>query len=71
MVVSNETFIAINDTGWGQADGYDQNRAFVRLGWQAGSKLRLEGGYMNQHINVVSGEDRQNHNLMLSAFTTF
>jgi hypothetical protein len=71
VVVSNETFIGINDTDWGQADGYDQNRAFVGLGWQVAPKLRLEAGYMNQHIDVSSGPDRRNDNLLVSAFATF
>ncbi len=71
VVVSNETFVAFNDTDWGQADGYDQNRAFVGLGWQATPRFRLEGGYMNQHIASATGPDRQNDNLLVAGFVTF
>lgn len=71
VVVSNETFIAFNDTDWGQRDGYDQNRAFIGLGWQMHPRFRLEGGYMNQHIDGGLGPDRRNDNLVLSGFTTF
>lgn len=71
LVLSNETFIALNETDWGQGDGFDQNRAFVGLGWQVTRKVRLEGGYMSQRIEGASGPDRRNDNLVLSGFTTF
>lgn len=71
IVASNEAFIAFNNTDWGQRDGYDQNRAFLGLGWQATPRLRLEGGYMNQHIDGGAAPDRSNDNLVVSAFTTF
>lgn len=71
LVLSNETFIALNETDWGQRDGYDQNRAFAGLGWQMTRKFRVEGGYMNQRIEGGSGPDRRNDNLVLSGFATF
>ncbi|NBB52825.1 DUF2490 domain-containing protein [Rhizobium sp. CRIBSB] len=71
LVASNETFIAFNDTDWGQNSGYDQNRAFVGVGWQVTPKFRLEGGYMNQQIDGGSGPDRRNDNFVLNGFATF
>jgi hypothetical protein len=71
VVASNETFLAFNDTDWGQRDGFDQNRAFVGLAWQARSRVRLEAGYMLQHIDGGPAGNRQNDNLLLSAFTAF
>lgn len=70
-VVSNETFIAFNDTDWGQQDGFDQNRAFVGLAWQATGKVRVEGGYLNQYINGGPGADTTNDNLSLALFASF
>ena len=71
VVVSNETFIGLNDTDWGQGAGFDQNRAFAGLAWQASPGLRIEGGYMNQHIEGGARPDRTNDNLVLSVFQTF
>ncbi|ADK99992.1 DUF2490 domain-containing protein [Brevundimonas subvibrioides] len=71
VVLSNETFVGLNETDWGQGDGYDQNRAFAGVGWQVTPTFRLEGGYMHQRINGGSAPDRKNDNLVLSGFTTF
>ncbi|MBB5747392.1 DUF2490 domain-containing protein [Brevundimonas variabilis] len=71
VVLSNETFVGLNDTDWGQGDGFDQNRAFAGLAWQAAPGLRVEGGYMNQQIKGNARPDRSNDNLVLSVFRTF
>lgn len=71
LVLSNETFIGLSETDWGQGEGFDQNRAFAGLGWQMTRKFRLEGGYMNQQIEGGSGSDRRNDNLVLSGFVAF
>lgn len=71
IVASNETFVALNDTDWGQDAGFDQNRAFVGASWQTAPRLRLETGYMNQQIAGGTRPDRENDNLVLSAFITF
>ncbi len=71
VVVSNETVVALNSIDWGQADAFDQNRAFVGLGWQLNPKLRLEGGYLNQRIDNSFGPDRDNDILTASVFASF
>ncbi|WP_269513725.1 DUF2490 domain-containing protein [Brevundimonas subvibrioides] len=71
VVLSNETFVTLNRTDWGQSGGYDQNRAFAGVGWQMTPKFRLEAGYMNQHVDGGSRPDRRNDNIMVSGFTTF
>lgn len=70
-VISNETFMAVNDTDWGQRDGFDQNRAFIGLAWQATAKIRVEGGYLNQHLDGGPGPDTTNDNLSLALFASF
>ena len=60
IVVSNEVFIGLNQTDWGQQDGYDQNRLFLGASWQIQSSMRLEGGYLNQHINGTNDVKRDN-----------
>lgn len=67
LVVNNEAFVGLNDADWGQRSGFDQNRAFVGGAWQATRQLRIEAGYLNQHINGHgSAPDRTNHNASLS-----
>lgn len=62
----NETFIAINNTDWGARSGYDQNRAFVGVGWQASKSIRLESGYLLNHIRRENAPDQTNHAISLS-----
>lgn len=70
-VVANETFIALNDADWGQRGGFDQNRAFLGLAWQATPKARLEAGYLNHRINGGPVSDTVNDTLSLAVFATF
>jgi hypothetical protein len=71
LVASDELFVALNDTDWGQEAGIDQNRVFLGGGWQASKALRVELGYMNQYIRVADGPDRTNHNLVLTTAFRF
>jgi hypothetical protein len=71
LVMWNEAFVALNDTGWGQRSGFDQNRLFLGLAWQAWpGKLRLEGGYTNRWI-VRPGADQVDHIAALNAFASW
>ncbi len=58
----NETFIALNDTDFGARGGYDQNRTFAGLRWNASDRVALEGGYLLNHVNRP-GDDAVNHNI--------
>lgn len=68
-VISNEVFISLNETDWGQQDGYDQNRLFLGASWQINPRLRLEGGYLNQQINTATDITRDN--VALNLFASF
>ena len=65
-VVSNETFIALNDTDWGAASGYDQSRNFVGVNYKATDHLALESGYMLNHIRRENAADAFNHVVSVS-----
>jgi len=65
LIIANETFVGLSDTDWGQRDGYDQNRAFLGLGWQATPKIRVDAGYLNNHIDGGSTGNRSNHVIVL------
>jgi len=71
LVLQNESFIGLNDTGSGQGAGFDQNRAFVGGAWHIQPRLRLEVGYLNHRLDGGPGRDRTNHNLSIGAFATF
>jgi len=71
MVLWDELFVPLNDTGWGQRAGFDQNRLFLGLGWQAiPGTLRLELGAMSQWI-VREGRDTSNVIAALNAFVAW
>lgn len=65
-VVSNETFLALNDTDWGAANGYDQSRNFIGLNYKATDHLAVEGGYMLNHISRANASDAFNHVVSVS-----
>lgn len=69
-LVWNELFISTRSTDWGALSGFDQNRAFAGIAWQAAPNARLELGYVNQYVR---GEnlDRMNHILSTSLFLRF
>lgn len=69
-VVANETFIGLNDADWGQRSGYDQNRAFLGLAWQTSAKLRVELGYLNNHVEGRTTGDQTNHVLSLALYVS-
>lgn len=59
-VVWNETFVGLNDTGWGARGGVDQVRTFVGLSLPVAKGATVEPGYFNQTVFRV-GRDRVNH----------
>lgn len=69
-LVWDELFISTRSTDWGALSGFDQNRAFAGIAWQAAPNARLEVGYVNQYVR---GEnlDRMNHILSTSLFLRF
>lgn len=60
-VLWDEWFWNSNSIKGGPQEGFDQNRAFMGLGWLFGEKEKniIELGYMNQYVNGVV--DRRNH----------
>ena len=67
----NEVFIALNDTDFGARAGYDQNRTFVGMNYKANARVRLEGGYLFNHIRREAAPDAFNHNVSVSISTSF
>lgn len=69
-VLWNEIFINLRKTDWGTSKGFDQNRLFAGIAWNASSKVRLEFGYLNQYVRDRL-QDSMNHVLSTSLFLNF
>lgn len=71
FVAWDEVFTHLNATDFGARTGFDQNRAFIGLGWKWDvntPKSRVEFGYLNQYIDSSSGPNRMNHILAVNLF---
>lgn len=70
IALQNEVFA--NLSGRDDLNGrvFDQNRAYVALGWRSGPLADVEIGYLNQWINGRSG-DTVNHILQVAVYTNF
>jgi len=70
--VWDEMFWDLDDTDWGQRQGFRQNRAFVGPGWflDDARKLSIEVGYLNQWVDRP-GEDKMNHCATIWMFVSF
>lgn len=62
VAVSDEAFATLNDAGGGPQAGFDQNRAYAGLRWQAAPGLALELGYLHQFVNRPSDDDLSSNN---------
>jgi hypothetical protein len=56
LAISNEIFLGLKETDWGNADGLQENRARATLRWTAAG-VGWEAGYLNQFRNGPSGAD--------------
>lgn len=70
LVGWEELFLNINSTGAITA-GFDQNRAFLGVGYAFDEHLRTEVGYMNQYIYRDTTEDLMTHVLSLGLFLNY
>lgn len=66
----DEAFFHFNDSDWGAKGGFDQNRAFLGLGFKRSpdARVRTEVGYLNQFIHRQGTEDGMNHILSMNFF---
>jgi hypothetical protein len=71
LALSNEIFLGLEETDWGNADGLQENRARATLRWTAGG-IGWEAGYLNQFRNGVSGaDDESNDHIFLGVSKSF
>jgi hypothetical protein len=65
LIVWDEPFVHLNSTNFPSEPGFDNNRAFVGIGYDAKS-LRVEVGYLNQYVRRFSDPHQLNHALLLN-----
>lgn len=72
LVAWDEFFVRVNSTPVGGQAGFDQNRAFLGLGWAFNPGFRTELGYLNQYIdNADHTAETMHHLIMGSLFINF
>lgn len=69
--LSTDLFFELNDTDWGQADGFSEARSQLLLGWDMTDKVSWEIGYMHQFENESGAPDETNHHLVISVSHDF
>ena len=60
-LVHAEAFFALNDTDWGQHQGFDQVRGFAGIEVPFAGRSTMDIGYLNQTINDPNRRLRMNH----------
>lgn len=72
LIAWDEIFVRLNDTKPGGKAGFDQNRAFLGLGWTFNPAVRAEVGYMNQYVDdALHINETMRHLIMGSLFLNF
>ena len=66
LVLSNETFINLNQTSFQRARGIDRMRNLIAINTPLAKNLALEAGYLNQYGFVADGDDNVDHVASLS-----
>lgn len=61
LVLSHESFINLNTTGFQATAGYDRMRNLIAISTPITKNAALEIGYLNQHAFVRNGEDTSDH----------
>jgi hypothetical protein len=68
--VQNEVFLNIQNKDVTNNSFFDQNRAYVALGYRLQKKIDIELGYMNQAVKNLSGHTNNNI-LQIALYTRF
>lgn len=64
--VSGEAYVALNETGWGMRDGFEQWRTGAGLGFELSEGLAVETGYLNVLRPRDGAEDGVTHVLEIT-----
>lgn len=68
LALQNEVFVNIGDKAGVNGETFDQNRAYMALGYRFHAKFDAELGYMNQYINGRGDAFTNNHILQIATY---
>lgn len=68
--VQNEIFLNVQNKGVVNNNVFDQNRAYLALGYRIQKKIDIEAGYMNQAVKSLKGHINNNI-LQVAVYTRF
>ena len=68
LALQNEVFVNIGDKSGVNGEFFDQNRAYLALGYRFHRAFDAELGYMNQYINGRGAAFTNNHILQLTTY---
>jgi|SRR6186713_1253571 len=66
--LQNEVFVNIGDPSPVNGKFFDQNRAYLAVGYRWSRQFDLEMGYMNQYISGAGSNTTNNHILQLATY---
>jgi hypothetical protein len=66
--LQNEIFINIGDKSSVNKKYFDQNRAYLALGYRFSRELDVEIGYLNQYISGLNQAFSNNHNIQFALY---
>jgi len=67
----NELFFNVQNKRKVNGDFFDQNRAYLGIGYRFNKKVDAEIGYLNQYVNATGPINTLNNVIQLSLFTRF
>lgn len=68
LALQNEVFVNIGDKSAVNRKFFDQNRAYIALGYRFNKQFDAEVGYMNQYINGRDAAFTNNHIVQLATY---
>jgi hypothetical protein len=68
LALQNEVFVNIGDKSGVNGEFFDQNRAYIALGYRFGRQFDAELGYMNQYVNGRGRAFTNNHILQVATY---
>jgi hypothetical protein len=70
LALQNEVFFNVQNKNRVNKHFFDQNRAYVAVGYRVSKKFDVEAGYLNQYINLAETYTL-NHVAQLAIYTRF
>lgn len=64
----NELFVNMGDATAVNGNVFDQNRAYLAVGYRHSKQFDIELGYMNQYISMTGGASQNNHILQCATY---